>query len=116
MKLALAAGVLAIVFSIAAGPAYIAFLRKRSFGQQIREEGPAGHRAKQGTPTMGGVLLLACSMIAFALVSKRTAPAVTVAGVTLLCASIGFADDYLKQTHRRSLGLSDLRRIVNPLP
>ena len=106
MKLALAAGVLAIVLSIAFGPAFIAFLRNRSFGQQIREEGPEGHRAKQGTPTMGGVFLLACSMIAFVVFSKRTAPGLTVAAVTLACAAIGFADDYLKLAHRRSLGLS----------
>jgi phospho-N-acetylmuramoyl-pentapeptide-transferase len=112
VKLALAAGVLAIVLSIAIGPAFISYLRNRAFGQQIREEGPAGHRAKQGTPTMGGVFLLACAMVAFAVVSKRTAPGLTVAAVTLACAGIGFADDYLKLAHRRSLGLSGRWKMV----
>jgi len=106
VKLVLAAGVLAMVLAIALGPAFIAFLRRNAFGQQIREEGPAGHMTKQGTPTMGGVLLLSCSLLAFVIFSKHTAPALTVAGVTVACAAIGFVDDYFKLVHRRSLGLS----------
>ena len=106
MKLALAAGVIAIVLAIAIGPLFIAFLRRRAFGQQIREEGPAGHIIKQGTPTMGGVLLLACALIAFLPLSKYTTPALAVAGVMLACAGIGFIDDYMKLSHKRSLGLS----------
>jgi phospho-N-acetylmuramoyl-pentapeptide-transferase len=106
VKLALAAGVLAMLLSIGAGPAFIAFVRRHALGQHIREEGPAGHMAKQGTPTMGGVFLLACALIAFAIFTKRTTPALTVAGVTLACAGIGFIDDWFKLVHRRSLGLS----------
>jgi phospho-N-acetylmuramoyl-pentapeptide-transferase len=106
VKLALAAGVLAVLLSIGAGPAFIAFVRRHALGQHIREEGPAGHMAKQGTPTMGGVFLLACALIAFAIFTKRTTPALTVAGVTLACAGIGFIDDWFKLVHRRSLGLS----------
>ena len=96
MKLALAAGVIAIVLAIAIGPLFIAFFRRRAFGQQIREEGPAGHIIKQGTPTMGGVFLLACALVAFLPLSKYTTPALTVAGVMLACAGIGFIDDYMK--------------------
>jgi phospho-N-acetylmuramoyl-pentapeptide-transferase len=106
VKQALAAGVLAVVLSIAAGPAFIAFLRSKAFGQHIREEGPAGHQSKQGTPTMGGVVLLASALFAFALFSEFTTPALTVAGVTVACAAIGFIDDYFKLARRRSLGLS----------
>jgi phospho-N-acetylmuramoyl-pentapeptide-transferase len=106
VKLVLAAGVLAMVLAIVLGPAFIAFLRRNAFGQQIREEGPQRHMTKQGTPVMGGVLLLFCSMLAFIIFSKHTAPALTVAGVTLACAAIGFVDDYFKLVHRRSLGLS----------
>ena len=65
MKQVLAAAVIAMLLGIIAGPAFIAFLRRNEFGQQIREEGPAGHMSKQGTPTMGGVVLLACALIAF---------------------------------------------------
>jgi len=106
VKQALAAGVLAVVLSIAAGPAFIAFVRSKAFGQHIREDGPAGHLAKQGTPTMGGVFLLASALFAFVLFSKFTTPALTVAGVTVACAAIGFVDDWFKLANRRSLGLS----------
>ena len=54
VKQVLAAGVAAMLLGILAGPAFIAFLRRNEFGQQIREEGPAGHMSKQGTPTLGG--------------------------------------------------------------
>jgi len=106
VKLVLLAGVIAMLLSIAAGPAFIAFVRRNSLGQQIREEGPAGHMSKQGTPTMGGLVLLACALVTFAVLTKRTTPALTVAGVTLACAAIGFVDDWFKMAHRRSLGLS----------
>ncbi len=106
MKLALGAGVVAIVFSIVVGPLFIGFFRRRAFGQQIREEGPAGHHHKQGTPTMGGLFLLLCSLAAFAIFSKYTAPGLTVAGVTIACAAIGFVDDWFKLVHKRSLGLA----------
>jgi phospho-N-acetylmuramoyl-pentapeptide-transferase len=106
VKLALGAGVVAIVFSIVVGPLFIGFFRRRAFGQQIREEGPAGHFHKQGTPTMGGLFLLLCSLAAFAIFSKYTTPGLTVAGVTVACAAIGFLDDWFKLFHKRSLGLA----------
>jgi phospho-N-acetylmuramoyl-pentapeptide-transferase len=106
VKLVLLAGVIAMLLSIAAGPAFIAFVNRRSIGQQIREDGPAGHMSKQGTPTMGGLILLACALLTFAVLTKRTTPALTVAGVTIACAGIGFVDDWFKLSRRRSLGLS----------
>jgi phospho-N-acetylmuramoyl-pentapeptide-transferase len=106
VKQVLAAGVAAMVLGIVVGPAFIAFLRRNEFGQQIREEGPAGHQSKQGTPTMGGLVLLACTLVAFAIFTKRTTPGLAVAATMLACACIGFVDDYLKLTNRRSLGLS----------
>ena len=106
MKQVLAAGVAAMLLGILSGPAFIAFLRRNEFGQQIREEGPAGHMSKQGTPTLGGLVLLACTLISFLVFTKRTTPGLAVAGTMLACAAIGFVDDYLKLTNRRSLGLS----------
>jgi phospho-N-acetylmuramoyl-pentapeptide-transferase len=106
VKLVLLAGVIAMMLSIVAGPAFIAFVHRRSLGQHIREDGPAGHLSKQGTPTMGGLILLACALLTFAALTKRTTPALTVAGVTLACAGIGFIDDWFKLARRRSLGLS----------
>ena len=70
MKLVLLAGVIAMLLSIAAGPAFIAFVRRHALGQQIREEGPAGHMSKQGTPTMGGLILLSCALLTFAVADQ----------------------------------------------
>ncbi len=106
MKDVLGAAVIALLLGIIAGPAFVAFLRRNEFGQHIREDGPAGHQSKQGTPTMGGLMLIGCALIAFLIFSKHTTAGWTVAAVTVACAGIGFADDYLKQHHSRSLGLS----------
>ncbi len=102
----LAAAVIAMVIAIVVGPRFIAFLRRKEYGQHIREEGPQHHVTKQGTPVMGGVLVMIAMSVGFLAMSKYTLPALTVFGVTLACAAIGFADDFIKLTHRRSLGLS----------
>ena len=74
----LIAGLIAMVISIVVGPRFIEFLRRNELGQQIREEGPAGHVVKQGTPTMGGLLILLCAPLPFLALSKYTPPALTV--------------------------------------
>jgi phospho-N-acetylmuramoyl-pentapeptide-transferase len=102
----LVAGLLAMVIAIMAGPKFIEFLRRNEFGQQIREEGPEAHVAKQGTPTMGGLLILVSMTVPFLVFSKYTVEALTVFAVALGCAAIGFLDDWTKLTHRRSLGLA----------
>ena len=102
----LLAGVLAMVISILCGPKFIDFLRKNEFGQQIREEGPKGHVVKQGTPAMGGLLIMISMAVPFLIFSDRTVPAVTAFFVALGCAAIGFVDDWTKVSRRRSLGLS----------
>src|SRR5215210_7871561 len=108
----LAAGVLAMVVSIVVGPKFIEFLRRNEFGQHIREELPEAHRLKQGTPTMGGLLILVVATVAFLAVSKYKVPALTVLFVTLACGAIGFLDDFIKLTHRRSLGLRGRWKLV----
>jgi phospho-N-acetylmuramoyl-pentapeptide-transferase len=101
----LIAGLIAMVAAIVVGPKFIEALRARNLGQQIRAEGPAAHVVKQGTPTMGGLLIVASAVAPFLVLSKYTAEALTVLFVMLGCAAIGFADDYLKVHRRRSLGL-----------
>jgi phospho-N-acetylmuramoyl-pentapeptide-transferase len=108
----LLAGLIAMVISIAGGPKFIAFLRSNEFGQHIREEGPRGHVVKQGTPTMGGLLIMVAMLVPFLIFSERTIEALTVFFVTLGCAAIGFADDWMKLTNRRSLGLSGRWKMV----
>jgi phospho-N-acetylmuramoyl-pentapeptide-transferase len=102
----LVAGLVAMIISILAGPSFIDFLRRNEFGQHIREEGPQHHAAKQGTPTMGGLLIVLAASIAFLATSDYTLPAFAVFGTMLACGAIGFLDDLVKLRHRRSLGLS----------
>jgi len=102
----LIAGLAALLISILAGPRFIAFMRRKEYGQTIREEGPEHHVTKQGTPIMGGLLTLGVATAAFLALSKYTVPALTVFFVTLACGAIGFIDDFIKLRHRRSLGLN----------
>ena len=102
----LIAGLVAMVIAVAVGPQFIEWLRRQSIGQHIRAEGPAGHITKQGTPTMGGLLIIVAALVPAAIVSLYTIPGVTIILATLACALLGFADDFLKLRRRRSLGLS----------
>jgi phospho-N-acetylmuramoyl-pentapeptide-transferase len=105
MARVLAAALVAMIIAILAGPTFISFLRRNEFGQHIREEGLQHHLAKQGTPTMGGLLVLLAATIAFIPLSAFTTPALTVFGTMLACGGVGFLDDYTKLRHKRSLGL-----------
>jgi phospho-N-acetylmuramoyl-pentapeptide-transferase len=112
MARVLVAALIAMIISILGGPTFINFLRRNEFGQQIREEMPERHALKQGTPTMGGVLIVLAATIAFLPLSDFTVPALTIFGTALGCAGIGFLDDYIKQHHKRSLGLSGRWKMV----
>ncbi len=102
----LIAGMAAMLICIFLGPRFIEYLRLREFGQQIREEGPEEHHEKAGTPTMGGLLIFTAISVPYLVLSDRDTQSLAVFGVALGCAAIGFIDDYLKITRRRSLGLS----------
>ena len=106
MTRVLIAALLALIASILTGPRFIAFLRKNEFGQHIREEGPEHHKSKQGTPTMGGLMILFAATVGYLAVSKYTLQGLTVLFATLACGAVGFLDDFIKLTHQRSLGLS----------
>jgi phospho-N-acetylmuramoyl-pentapeptide-transferase len=105
MARVLVAALVAMIIAILSGPTFIAFLRRNEFGEHIREEGPARHLEKQGTPTMGGLLILIAATIAFLPLSDFTVPALTIFGTALACGVIGFLDDLTKLRHKRSLGL-----------
>jgi len=108
----LIAGLLAMVAAVVIGPKFIERLRARNLGQQIRAEGPATHGVKQGTPTMGGVLIVGSAALPFLALSQYTVEALTILFITLGCAAIGFADDYLKLRRRHSLGLPGRWKMV----
>src|SRR5215208_4296311 len=108
----LIAGMAAMLITIFLGPKFIEFLRVKEFGQQIREEGPQEHHAKAGTPTMGGLILFLAVAIPYLVLSDRDTQSLAVFGVALGCATLGFADDFIKITKRRSLGLSARYKLV----
>ena len=98
-------GTAALLICIFLSPKFIEFLRKREFGQQIREDGPEGHHLKAGTPTMGGIIIFLAVSIPFLILTDFEWRSVGVFGAALACALLGFADDYTKLVKRRSLGL-----------
>jgi phospho-N-acetylmuramoyl-pentapeptide-transferase len=108
----LIAGTAAMLMCLFLSPKFIEFLRRREFGQNIREEGPQGHQTKAGTPTMGGVIIVAAIIVPFLALSHRDWESIGVFGATIACALLGFADDYTKILKRRSLGLRARTKLV----
>ena len=106
MARVLVAALVAMIIAILSGPTFISFLRRNEFGQHIREEGLQHHAGKQGTPTMGGLMILFAATVAFLPLTHFTLQGLTVLFATLACGAVGFLDDFIKLTHRRSLGLS----------
>jgi phospho-N-acetylmuramoyl-pentapeptide-transferase len=101
------ASLTALFLVLVLGPWMIERLRRLQIGQHIRDEGPAGHKTKAGTPTMGGLLILAgilAPTLLWADLANRNVWILIVA--TSLFGAIGFADDYLKVVKKRSLGLT----------
>jgi phospho-N-acetylmuramoyl-pentapeptide-transferase len=101
-----AASITALVISLVLGPWLIRRLREFQIGQVIRQEGPQSHHAKAGTPTMGGLLILAAALVPTLLWADLTNIYVWIAvGSTASFGAIGLLDDYLKITRRSSGGL-----------
>jgi phospho-N-acetylmuramoyl-pentapeptide-transferase len=110
------ASITALLLSLVFGGRLIRALKDWNIGQQIREEGPQGHMAKRGTPTMGGVLIVASVVISTLLWAKLSSVYVwTVVIATLLFAAIGFVDDYAKMAKQRSLGLTGKQKLLGQL-
>jgi len=105
-------GTVALLLCVFLSPRFIAFLHDREFGQTIREEGPAGHHTKAGTPTMGGIIIFLAISVPFLVLSNYEWRAVGVYGTAVACAGIGFADDYTKIVRRRSLGLRGRTKLI----
>jgi phospho-N-acetylmuramoyl-pentapeptide-transferase len=96
----------ALMVSLLLGPSLIARLRHSQIGQAIREEGPSSHQTKEGTPTMGGLLIIIAAVLPTLLWADLTNPFVWIAvSATVSFGAIGFADDYLKVARRHNLGL-----------
>ena len=109
-----AATITALFFVLFFGPAIINLLRvKQGKGQPIREDGPESHLLKRGTPTMGGLMILAGIVVSTLLWANLGNPFVwCVMGVTLGFGAIGFYDDYLKVTKQSHKGFSSKARLA----
>ncbi len=99
--------VTALLVSFALGPSIVRWLRALKVGQQVRDDGPQTHLTKKGTPTMGGILIIAAVAASVLLWSDLTNRYVwVVLFATLAFGGIGFIDDYRKVVKKRSKGLS----------
>ena len=90
-------------------PFLIRYFRQRELGQHIREDWPASHSAKAGTPTMGGIAIVAASVFGYAIGHIGTEirfsrTGYLAIGAVVAFGLIGYMDDYIKVHHKRSLG------------
>ncbi len=110
---AAAAMVTALLTSFVVGPRVIDWLGGRGWGQIVRAEGPASHLRKAGTPTMGGLIILAACLLPTLLWARLDNVYVWIAfGVTAWMGAIGFMDDYLKIVRHQSRGLIARYKLV----
>lgn len=121
--------VLAAIITAILGKPIIPFLKRLKFGQEIREEGPSWHKSKQGTPTMGGIMIIFGYFLAMGLsilISVSTNSFVNgqlknpyevtvfMSGIVLALGmgTVGFVDDYIKVVKKRNLGLTAMQKTV----
>ncbi len=110
------AALLALLVSFLTGPWLIRALTRKQIGQQIRDDGPASHSVKAGTPTMGGALILLALTLATLLLADIANPYVLIALMgTVGFGAVGFVDDYLKLTKRNSKGLSARAKLIGQI-
>lgn len=100
---------IAVVMVVLLMPVLIPFLHKLKFGQSIREEGPSWHQKKDGTPTMGGLVMILAVIVAV-LVCCRSAKMLLMLLVCVGFGLIGFLDDYIKVVLHRNLGLTAIQK------
>ena len=116
MKGIVFAGALSLLLSFIFTPALIGILSRRGVGQMIRDDGPKTHHVKRGTPTMGGIVLIFSSVVAYFashLITGVgiTASAILVIGLIVGLGLIGFLDDWLKISRKQSLGLTAKQKL-----
>lgn len=103
------------LLSVILGPLLIPLLRRMKFGQQIREEGPQSHLKKQGTPTMGGIIIMLALLVAFLKFSDKTPEFWVLLTASVGFGLVGFLDDYIKIVFKRSLGLTARQKLFGQL-
>lgn len=119
IPLLLAAG-MAFGVSLVGTPLWMRWLRANDIGQPIREDGPAGHLTKTGTPTMGGVMIVAGTIAGYLIAHLRNGAIFTWAGMLTIFAIsgaglVGLLDDWIKVKHARNLGLNKRTKVAGLL-
>lgn len=117
MRALILAGGISLAFTLFLTPAFIWLMKKLQWGQFIRDDGPSAHHTKRGTPTMGGIVIIAATVISYftaKLVNGET-PTITAMLVLFMMVGlglVGFIDDFLKINNQRSLGLGGWAKIA----
>ena len=117
MRGILLSGAISALFAFLATPALIKILGKKGYGQIIRDDGPTTHQVKRGTPTMGGLSLIAAAVVGYFsshLITgvSPTTSALLVIALILGLGFVGFLDDWLKVAKQRSMGLSAKQKLL----
>ena len=124
MRQILVAASASLLVALLCTPLWIRYIVNRGWGQLIRDDGPASHATKRGTPTMGGVVIVAATVIGYAVAhlgvvldtdAGPTASALLVLGLMVGLGLVGFLDDYIKVRKQRSLGLTATAKFVGQL-
>ncbi|HEY3736524.1 MAG TPA: phospho-N-acetylmuramoyl-pentapeptide-transferase [Jatrophihabitans sp.] len=124
MKTILIAAVVSLLVSILCTPLVVRYFRSHGFGQEIREDGPASHLSKRGTPTMGGVAIIGATivgyLVAHIVMAFRRDEGPTLTGLLLLflmvgLGFVGFLDDFIKLRRQRNLGLRARAKFIGQL-
>ena len=110
--LAFLAVFITVVVTMVLMPAWIRFLKSSHIGQQVRADGPESHLVKQGTPTMGGLIMLVAVIVCTLLVGAPTPETFLLLGATVLAGALGLVDDASKVAHERSLGLTPKAKLI----
>ena len=110
MTTLLVSAAVSLVVALLGTPVAIRVFSRHGYGQPIREEGPAGHANKRGTPTMGGTVMIIATLVGYFAGHLATGESVSVSGLLVLflmtgLGAVGFADDFIKLYKQRSLGL-----------
>ncbi|MEJ6573688.1 MAG: phospho-N-acetylmuramoyl-pentapeptide-transferase [Actinomycetes bacterium] len=116
MKGIVFAGALSLLLSFIFTPTLIRILSKRGVGQMIRDDGPKTHHVKRGTPTMGGIVLILSTIIAYFASHLFTGAGVTASAILVIAlivglGFIGLLDDWLKISRKQSLGLNAKQKL-----
>ena len=120
----LVAAMTALLLSLLGTPWVVRLFRRQGYGQEIREDGPASHATKRGTPTMGGTVIIVATVVGYALAHLLalrnpgrgpTASGLLVLGLMVALGLVGFLDDFIKIRKQRSLGLTAIAKFGGQL-